>query len=312
MCLTDADGDYYPASNAISARTRGPCTDTTKSIADIRAQNPTLTADCNDLSYSAINTCCIANGQACSSDGGCCNSICGTDADSDLLFSAAAAHTGTCQATAYTYTDTNDAQYCPSGYNPAGTCDKCVNGAIANQTSSEDVNSECTASYNACSGDYRIGPDGYCSGTGASCKTTGLSDLCATRSTCQTGGGCSAGSCVAVTNQTSSQDLYGECSPSAASVWLNSGDNVSCITVCDAQTCNTGNCSGTGTTCGTKQCICLSIGTDTAGTNTYATAENCVAYGPGKLCSLLLSNGGGAYPVCSGIQSKWAYCRCGP
>ena len=87
----------------------------------------------------------------------------------------------------------------------AGTCQtgggcsvgSCV--AVTNQTSAQDLYNQCTASYNACSGNYRIGPDGYCNGAGA-CKTTGLSDLCATAGTCQTGGGCSGGSCIAVNN----------------------------------------------------------------------------------------------------------------
>ena len=51
---------------------------------------------------------CLANGEACTSDDDCCNSICGTDADSDDYFSEALGHTGTCQATSHPYTDCCD------------------------------------------------------------------------------------------------------------------------------------------------------------------------------------------------------------
>ncbi|MCG2789884.1 MAG: hypothetical protein L6405_08080 [Actinomycetia bacterium] len=75
------------------------------------------------------------------------------------------------------------------------TCKKCVSNALTNQTSAEDLFSQCTASYNACSGNNRIGPDGNCNGA-AACNTGGLSDACPANS-CS--GGCSAGSCVAIT-----------------------------------------------------------------------------------------------------------------
>jgi hypothetical protein len=82
------------------------------------------------------------------------------------------------------------------------TCKKCNgSGSCINQASGEDLFSQCSAYYNACSGDYKIGPDGDCNGAGA-CNTGGLSYRCPTGGTCQTGGGCSGGRCVAPTNIT--------------------------------------------------------------------------------------------------------------
>jgi hypothetical protein len=124
------------------------------------------TADCDDTTASAGNTCGVGIGQPCTSDAGCTTGLyCGTDADADQLFSAALGHTGVCFDTAYPYTDVDDSTYCPnSSYDPPGTCAKCVNGGVTYQTSSEDLFSECDTS------NCRTG---NCSGSGYLCATSG-------------------------------------------------------------------------------------------------------------------------------------------
>jgi hypothetical protein len=159
----DKDGDTFVAhANTVFVYDKGA------TIPSQRTRRKSLaslsTVDCNDNAASATNTCTGNVGAACTADVQCTIPICGTDADGDLLFSAALGHTGTCQATAYPYTDTNDGQYCPTGYQPAGTCNKCVNGAIAIQTSSEDLWNQCTAGNCA---------TGNCNGTTAACQSSG-------------------------------------------------------------------------------------------------------------------------------------------
>jgi hypothetical protein len=170
----DADQDFYPASaNTLIVKTKGVAAPS----GFTRRNNLTSLSvqDCNDnasTGYSLTNSC-TGVGGACSADVGCVSGICGTDADGDQLYSAALGHTGTCQANAYAYTDTNDAQYCPANYNPASTCDKCVNGAITYQTSSEDLFSECASGSCA---------TGNCNGTGYACQSSGTyqCDTCCT------------------------------------------------------------------------------------------------------------------------------------
>jgi hypothetical protein len=68
------------------------------------------TVDCNDNDDIHNAICCENVGVACATDGACCSSVCGTNADNDALFSASAGHTGTCKvAPALPYTDCNDA-----------------------------------------------------------------------------------------------------------------------------------------------------------------------------------------------------------
>jgi hypothetical protein len=124
------------------------------------------------------------------------------DSDGDL-FGNSSVSVNACGATYTGYvtdnTDANDSQACASGANPTGTCNKCVSGAIANQTSAEDVFSECAGpSLNACSGATPVGPNGLCTGSGACDTTSNTAAACATAGDCQTGGGCSSGSCTAL------------------------------------------------------------------------------------------------------------------
>jgi hypothetical protein len=87
-----------------------------------------------------------------------------------------------------------------SGCTSDGTCNG--SGACSgNVAAGTDPNNYCTASYTGCNGAYKVGPDGNCDGSGA-CNTGGLSSFCPTSTPpCSTGGGCSGGNCVSVSNQ---------------------------------------------------------------------------------------------------------------
>ena len=146
----------------------------------------------------------VLDGGECATTADCYSSVCTQfyqDSDGDL-YGNAGVPTKRC-GTVYTgyvtdNADANDAQACASGANPTGTCNKCVNGAIANQTNAEDVFTECAGpSINACSGATPVGPNGLCNGSGSCDATSNTATACATAGTCQTGG-CSAGSCVAI------------------------------------------------------------------------------------------------------------------
>ena len=161
----DADQDTWPGSiNTLFAVTKGTAKPSNFTRRD--SLSSLSTVDCNDSAYSLTNTCTVGVGSACAADANCNSGlVCGTDADGDQLYSAALGHTGTCQVNnGYPYTDTNDSQYCPTGYQPSGTCNKCVNGAVAIQTSSQDLWNQCTAGNCA---------NGNCSGTSAACQSSG-------------------------------------------------------------------------------------------------------------------------------------------
>ena len=203
----------------------------------------------------------LLDGYVCASSPACFGGICTTfyqDSDADALGNSGAS-TVRCGSTYSGYvtntTDTNDSEYCPTDYNPAGNCNKCTTGAIAYQSSSQDLFSECSSGYNSCSGNNKIGPDGNCNGSG-SCKTTGLSSACSTAGTCQTGGGCSGGNCVSVSDASSGSDPGGDCS-----AYYNgcSGNNrIGPDGNCNGSgSCNTG---GLSSACATKSGACQTGG----------------------------------------------------
>ena len=155
-----------------------------------------------------------------------------------------------------------------SGQQSCGACKYCGGSSAncSNVASGADTYNNCTASYNACSGNNRIGPDGNCNGSGA-CNTTGLSSACATAGTCQSGGGCSGGSCVAVTNVTAGTDPYNQCTASynacsgnnrigpdgncnGSGACNTSGLSVSCDdgNICTTDSCSNGVCSNVNNT----------------------------------------------------------------
>jgi len=170
---------------------------------------------------------------------------------------------------------------CTSGYCVDGVC--CNTACTGSICQSCDINSsagkgtcgytvatadpdnECTPSgYNSCSGDNKIGSDGNCSGTGYSCKLDGVSYTCPTAGPCQTGGGCSAGACQAISNSpdtnwkdnlyncpTDSRCVSGTCHSCSGIVasdgcsgcanqggyacWFNGGSGDTCNTACSAR-----------------------------------------------------------------------------
>ncbi len=98
---TDSDADGWLDSTTYY-------TATSSGLRRLGLMKSVVTTDCNSGSFSDTNSCCTGIGTSCTDDSGCCSNICGTNADSDTLFSAAAGHTGTCQETALAYTDCDD------------------------------------------------------------------------------------------------------------------------------------------------------------------------------------------------------------
>ncbi|MBU2543875.1 hypothetical protein KJ618_00195, partial [Patescibacteria group bacterium] len=143
LYVLDADVDGYPDNANMYYGSAPPTNYRRKNL-----QTTLTTIDCNPANGSQTTVCCTANGGACANDSDCCaaNPYCGTDADGDALNTIASS--GTCSSNNYPHTDTNDSQYCPDGYNPVATCNKCVNGAITNQISAEDLFSECSTTSN--------------------------------------------------------------------------------------------------------------------------------------------------------------------
>ncbi len=54
--------------------------------------------------------------------------------------------------TSVTITDSNESTTCPDNTNPAGTCNFCNQGIIANQADNQDIFSECALAFNKCNG----------------------------------------------------------------------------------------------------------------------------------------------------------------
>lgn len=199
-------------------------------------------------------------------------------------------------------------QRCDSYSNAGtGTCGYVNNGSV-------NPDNECTASYNACSGNNKIGPDGNCSGTGYSCKPDGQSSACPTHGICQTGGGCSAGSCVAVVNAAAGTNPNNDCTASAAIGVMNACANVTCNTMCSWYSGQNATCNGSGA-CSTHTRTCQSTGTNPAGTNLYSVQSPgyCQYYGPTNVCGW--TTGCPDPPLyCgadgSGGNAPWWYCNC--
>jgi len=90
------------------------------------------------------------DGTACSSDSTCLSGICGTNADSDTLFSAAAGHTGTCQATALAYTDCDDSTASIGSHKATGGTVSYVSGWVVHKfTTSGTFNVTCGGTMTA-------------------------------------------------------------------------------------------------------------------------------------------------------------------
>ena len=118
-----------PTKTPIPTKTPTPTSTPTKTPTPTSTSTPTPTTGA-----------CIPNGGSCSSDSVCCGKICGTDADNDHYFNGSLGHTGTCQATAYPYTDCDDANAakhawvnvcatcCTQNQNCGGTCPSCAQG----------------------------------------------------------------------------------------------------------------------------------------------------------------------------------------
>lgn len=168
--------------------------------------------------------------------------------------------------TMITQADANDASACATNGASAGTCKTCLNGAPSNAGAGTDPNNDCASSYNACSGNNRIGPDGNCDGAGA-CNTGGLSSACSTAGTCQTGGGCSAGSCTAVSNVTAYNEGTG-----CTAVCTGCNGSGSCVNIANA----TSDTWGSNTTAAHYRCD--GSGNQSAPTSSFCIGEPILPY----------------------------------
>lgn len=233
----DLDGDTYTtsATSAGTARCSSQTTwDTTTSVtypgqtADpttvtlATRKNSANGSDCHDTGTDAnlvwaSNTCYIdldndnwTNGTKTCTNAACASATKASTGNSTTVVTYTA---GNLQATIGDGSDSNDAQACATGANPAGTCNKCVTGAIAYQTSSQDLFNECTA--------------------------TGIV------------------------------------------VRWNEQSDKTCTQFCADYSHTEDLCNGSSAACATHSGSCASIGTDTGGTNTYytgwsATLEDCI------------------------------------
>ncbi|KKS91961.1 MAG: hypothetical protein UW68_C0057G0004 [Candidatus Collierbacteria bacterium GW2011_GWB1_44_6] len=164
--ITDADSDGWPdnfdATSFFDATAAGR--------RRLSLMQSYTAVDCGADSYNATNVCCSSNGTACSSDGTCCSSVCGTNVDGDSYFSAAAGHTGTCQASALAYTDCYDA-------NPATTnAELAYPGSATCSTSNRGDGSfdyNCSSTQTACGGTKYTNVQASTTGTNRSCDQFG-------------------------------------------------------------------------------------------------------------------------------------------
>ncbi len=206
-----------------------------------------------------------------------------------------------------------------------GNCDG--SGACGYQTSAQDLYSYCgtTGCYtdnciggsNAC-GYYTSGERNCttacttCDGaTSASCvnmanNTQDTQGVYTCSATCKK---CSAGSCV---NQ-GVEDLFSQCADVSCAVNLCNACGTTCTTLCAGTYKNSGLCNGSGACAANVACGCVSVGTDTAGTNTKLEGTNppgtCWESGGGATCGLTLVMEG---YLCAGHNTWWTYCKCGP
>lgn len=139
---------------------------------------------------------------------------------------------------ATTNTDTDDTSYCPnSGYNPPGTCTKCSNGALVNQTSSEDLYSECST---GASGSNTSCQSNNCNGTSQACGFLTSASTCRAAS-----GSCDIAEMCTGSAYTCPSDGYAS-SGTLCSAWGTCSDNrvspsYSCNGTQSASTCNSTN-----------------------------------------------------------------------
>lgn len=219
--------------------------------------------------------------EQCNSSADCGGAACNTyyrDADADSFGNALCSikACGTNPPIGYIVddTDADDAQHCPnSGYNPPGTCLKCVDGAYAIQINTEDVFEECN-----------LGDDGEnascnapsCSGVSASCSVVAAATVCRTaKSVCDIEESCDGISSIcpsdqvqaesydisATTNcakcngvdnipvpQISGEDLWSECASfsCASNIWGWGSTLPNSCRVASSNTSTNGMCNGAG------------------------------------------------------------------
>jgi len=200
-------------------------------------------------------------------------------------------------------------KYRPSSYNPGVTCKKCTGSSATSvsQTSSEDLWSQCSASYNSCSGScVKIGPDGYCNGAGF-CKNSGLSTNVAQGYVCSGGsevttsacGYSSYNKCGSTNNQIPGRDQYrcngaGSCSYDVGDLF----DGTACLGNCNSF-CSGGSCRDT--VQGQDTYGICSPGYSCIGNN----VTNNDVCGPGTSCgNLVVSCTGGENSKCVNGQSS--------
>lgn len=94
--------------------------------------------------------------------------------------------------------DTNDSQACADGANPTGACNKCQTGGIVNQSSSEDLFSECAAG---------TASTVLNSASGISC-TAKCAQYAATSGFCNGSGACATQTCVSIGTETGTNGMY--------------------------------------------------------------------------------------------------------
>jgi len=215
-------------------------------------------------------------------DGVCCNSICG----------------GTCQACNLTGNIGTCTTRSADDNTECGTCQKCdgSNTSCQNITSGQE-GKNCTAACTECNG------SGSCVNIANDTQDNVGSNLC--NQICKK---CSDGNCV---NQSSAQDLFGQCDLISCGVILNAASGKSCTTKCAGYSGNSGLCNGAGACASSGACGCLSIGNDSGGTNGYIYMYGgmCTNWG-GYTCTTTISDQGYA-DTCQGIHTWWTYCNCG-
>jgi len=326
---TDADGDGYGTGTSFQACPDNPAyaannTDCNNGSANVFTSHAQCYTDADGDVFTnglAANTTCL-NTASCAT---ATKASASTDGATVTTYTA-----GTLQNSASSPSDANDAQACPAGSNPAGSCNKCNNGAIAYQTSADNDPWEECASFNCTSKVYdwsgnnciaavATANDGDCNGSGA---CTSFADSCTTPpgeptilASCGSAGCKQTSVCVQGTASTTSDTVAEICYTSAqhscssgyvcnatgtctSLVSLNSASGLSCTT----------KCSNIGVTC-------ASVGTDTAGTNnTYIRSkyntftEDFTCFSGAANCSTTMTadgNSAGCAPA-----SMWTYCKC--
>lgn len=243
LWMTDADDDGYPSSSTQIAQATTPIGGKRRNAFNLFVNKSNRTYDYNDADAAVY-------------PGAACNGVCSVN-NTD----------GSCGAKS-------------AGKYGLATCTACNGASLSavNIAAASDTYNDCTASYNACSGNNRIGPDGNCDGAGA-CNTTGQSSACSTASTCQTGGGCSAGSCVTVSNNANNTDPNNECTIT--------------YTGCSNSTTRSGigaNCNGAGA---------CKTGTQACPTHYYCSAGSCYDGGYSCDAGIPLSNGTSCNTICA-------------